>query len=265
MNYRYDDIPVELIVSGEYQRPVEELRASRIALDYKPEKMGAVLLSDRGNGVFAVLDGQHRVAAARKLGIEKVHAEVLSGLTLEQEADYFRFQNENMVSLRPIDRFRAGVCAKDPHYLTIKAILDKHGYTVARETAPHRIAAVNTLSRIVQIHGFTVLDRTFTYISATWPSDTVVIQKEMLVGIAEFASRFWADVAPEQFAARLSTKLPSAIRYEYERRTEGRGGHNAIFRASMRFTLCAVIVEAYNKGLGSKSRKRLKLEWKDAE
>lgn len=265
MNYRYEEVAVAGIISGDYQRPVEEARVARIASNFKPEKMGAVMLSDRGNGVYAVLDGQHRVAAARKLNLNTVHAEVLSGLTLEQEADYFRSQNENVASLKAIDRFRAGVCAKDPHYVTIKAILDKYGFCVSSESEPKRIGSVGSLSRIVQIYGFSVLDMTLAYISATWPTDTVAIQKEMLVGVAEFASRFGKSVAPEQFAARLSTRLPSAIRYEYQRRTDGYGNRMTVFKPSMRYTLCQVIVELYNKGLGATSKKRLKLEWKGAE
>lgn len=75
-------IPTEI-----YQRPASRRAINRIKESGWDTGLQAVILvsADTNN----VLDGGHRVQAARELGIEKLPALVYHGLSLEQEARYF--------------------------------------------------------------------------------------------------------------------------------------------------------------------------------
>lgn len=262
MNIRYDVVKTESIKSAEYQKPVETARVSRIVARFNPAKLGSVLLSDRKDGTYAVVDGQHRLAAVRQMHIDEIHAVILDGLTVEEEADLFRTQSENVVPPKAIDQFRAGIIAKDPHYLTIKAILDKYGYAVSDDSRPYHVRAVGTLTGIVCQHDFAVLDKTFEYIAAAWPADVSAIQRPMLVLIAEFASRYGSKVSAAQFAARMRAEHPSELAYYFDEARIKKYTRKSITNPVVREMGCQILVDAYNKGLGENSRLRLKMERK---
>lgn len=254
-------IPTSRIVTGAYQRELTAGRVAKIVNQFSPAMLGVLVVNKRADGTYAILDGQHRLAALRIVGVPEVRCIVLDGLTPEEEADYFRFQNENTRSLTAYDLFNAGVCAKDVHFVTLKHLLDKYGFRVSRTGGPRCIAAVDALSKVTQVFGFPDLEQILAIIAATWPTDATVVRREMLAGLGEFVARFGQKCTVQQFAARMAMKHPSEMLYEYRLRTEGRASGRNAFNPGMRFVLCAVIMEAYNKGLASTSRQRLHLEW----
>ena len=65
-------VPVEdLFVDPSYQRTLDEKRVDRIASEFDPALLGTREVSAR-NGRSAVFDGQHRLAALRKIGRRSV-------------------------------------------------------------------------------------------------------------------------------------------------------------------------------------------------
>lgn len=261
---RVELIPVCDIVTGGYQRELTASRVARIVSAFNPAKLGVLVVNHREDGTYAILDGQHRLACLRVMGYQHARCVVLSGLTIQEEADYFRFQNENVRALTAFDLFNAGVHAKDPHYVTLKYLLEKYDFRANRSGGPHCIAAVDALSKITQLYGFSVLEQALAFISATWPTDTTIVRREMLAGMAEFVDRFGATVSVQTFAGRMSAKHPSDMLFEFQRRTQGRGTPRNAFNQTIRFTTCGVLVDAYNKGLSSGSRKKLNLVWRSS-
>lgn len=254
-------LELDLIVICNYQRPISQSRVDRIAAAFDPAKLGVLVVNRRNDGSYAILDGQHRLSALRSMGIKHGPAIVLEGMTMQQEADYFRRQNENSTTLNCYDLYNAGLVALDPHFLQIERILRFYGFKASRRSGPGLVTAVSALTRIVKMFGFDVLDMVFAYIAATWPTDSTMVRREMLAGLADFAARFGKSVDPQRFANRMRTKHPSEMFYEYKRRTEGRVTSRNAFSRPMRYTLCAILVAAHNTGLHSSSRARLKLEW----
>ena len=72
-----------------YQRPVDEKEVNRLIREWDDRLLDPLVVSFR-DGKFNVVDGQHRVAAMRKMNGGKevmVPCIIYSGLTYEQEAD----------------------------------------------------------------------------------------------------------------------------------------------------------------------------------
>ena len=59
---------------------------------------------------------------------------------------------------------------------------------------------------------------------------------------------------------RMGNKIPGQLFYEYRRRSEGRATFRNAFNPTMRRLCCVVLAEAYNRGLGSQSGRRLRME-----
>ena len=109
---RIECVPLERIVTEQYQRILNMKNVAGIVKNFDPAKLGVLVVSHRADGTYAVLDGQHRLAALRRLGYDAANCIVLEGMTIRQEADYFRRQNENKQSLRINDTFNASLWAE---------------------------------------------------------------------------------------------------------------------------------------------------------
>lgn len=254
-------LPLERIVTEQYQRVLNMKNVAGIVKNFDPAKLGVLVVSHRADRTYAVLDGQHRLTALRQLGYDATNCIVLEGMTIQQEADYFRRQNENKQSLRINDTFNASLWAEDAESLRIKALMDKYGFRHGKSGQPMCICAIGALQRILRRFGDRTLELTLACIAATWPHDSTILRGEMLAGLGEFWRRYGEQLTVAQFEARMRKHLPLEMYQEARRRTQGKIMPSTAFNKTIRFTMCAVYVSAYNKQLRTNSPNRLELEW----
>ena len=258
---RIECVPLERIVTEQYQRILNMKNVAGIVKNFDPAKLGVLVVSHREGGTYAVLDGQHRLTALRRLGYDAANCIVLEGMTIQQEADYFRRQNENKQSLRINDTFNASLWAEDAESLRIKELMDKYGFRHGKSGQPMCICAIGALQRILRRFGNRTLELTLACIAATWPHDSTILRGEMLAGLGEFWRRYGEKLTVAQFEARMRKHLPMEMYQEARRRTQGKTTPATAFNKTIRFTMCAVYVSAYNKQLRTNSPNRLELEW----
>ena len=258
---RIECVPLERIVTEQYQRILNMKNVAGIVKNFDPAKLGVLVVSHRKDGTYAVLDGQHRLTALRRLGYDAANCIVLEGMTIRQEADYFRRQNENKQSLRINDTFNASLWAEDAESLRIKELMDKYGFRHGKSGQPMCICAIGALQRILRRFGDRTLELTLACIAATWPHDSTILRGEMLAGLGEFWRRYGEKLTVAQFEARMRKHLPMEMYQEARRRTQGKTTPATAFNKTIRFTMCAVYVSAYNKQLRTNSPNRLELEW----
>ena len=243
-----------------YQRVLNNARVKRIADNFDPARLGVLLLSKRGPHTYAIVDGQHRLCAMRQLGVSDAVCIVAVGMRYEDEANYFRIQTRDANPLNAYSLYKAGVEAKDEHFLRIEAILAKNDYAVGLKVEPMVITAVNTLSRVMTMQGENALDLALQCIHVAWHGDPTSLRREMLAGISEFARRYESKLTADLFKQRLGGLLPADLFFEYRLRTEGRiNAHNA-FKPIYLQIFCGMLRDYYNKSLGSTSKLRLGTE-----
>ena len=252
-------IPLSEICIEPYQRVLNNARVKRIADNFDPARVG-VLLSKRGPHSYAIVDGQHRLCAMRQHGVLDAVCIVAVGMTYEDEANYFRNQSRDTNPLNAYSLYKAGVEAKDEHFLRIEAILVKNGFAVGLKAEPMVITAVNTLSRVMTMQGEHALDLSLKCIRAAWHGDSTALRREMFAGVSEFARRYESKLTGDLFKQRLGGLLPADLFFDYRARTEGRiNAHNA-FKPIYLQIFCGMLRDYYNKGLGSTSKLRLREE-----
>ncbi len=253
-------IPLSEICIEPYQRVLNNARVKRIADNFDPARVGVLLLSKRGPHSYAIVDGQHRLCAMRQIGVSDAVCIVVVGMSYEDEANYFRIQTRDANPLNAYSLYKAGVEAKDEHFLRIEAILLKNEYTVGLNAEPMVITAVNTLSRVMTMQGEAALDLALQSIRDAWHGDSTALRREMLAGVAEFARRYATRFTAETFRQRLGNLLPADLFFEYRSRCEGRVNTNSAFKPIYLQIFCSMLRDYYNKGLGSTSKLRLKEE-----
>ena len=61
-------VPLDRIVTEEYQRVLNMKNVNGIVRDFDPARLGVLVVNHRADGTYAILDGQHRLAALRRMG-----------------------------------------------------------------------------------------------------------------------------------------------------------------------------------------------------
>ena len=250
---RIQSILLKDIYPNEYQRITNLNQVAGIAANFDDAKLGLLIVSER-DGKYHLIDGAHRSLAMRQLGYTHAMCIVLTGLSYEQEADYFRRQNENVRSLTPLDLYKAGLAAGDNLCLRIDEIVRANGFQIGKSKDFRTIASVQTVQTIISEYGDKVLDDTLCLIAGTWYGIEKATQREFLIGVAEFVKRYGMAA----FAERMKDKL-AAVWYEYCE--EQRYNRAAITNISMRRRFCKALVRSYNKGIRATSKKYL--HWED--
>jgi len=235
-----------------YQRPTSPKQVSDIVQEFDEAKLGVLTVSLRG-GNYYIIDGLHRSAALKTLGYSHTPCVVLTGMTYEEEAEFFRKQNENKRPITTLEDYASGIESNDPLCLKIDAIVKANGFSVGNGRSFFKIASVHGLYTIVKDYSYKVLDDTLFLLANTWSDIRKASQYECLLGVAEFVSRYGLA----EFSERLKDRF-YAISYDYAEamRVQGCAG-----TTTSRKKFCRALVIHYNKGLRSDSKRRL--GWED--
>lgn len=253
INQRIEMIALANIEPSEFQRPTSAAQVASIVKNFDEAKLGTLTVSRR-DGKYHIIDGAHRSRALRCLSYTHAPCIVLTGLTYEQEAEYYCKQNQDKRLLSPGDLYKAGLASGNEQCVTIDKIVRANGFHVGKGGSKdfYRITAIKTLFTISEDYGYGVLDDTLFLIASTWAGITRASYSESLLGVAEFVSRYGLV----DFVERLHEKF-TVIWHEYTEamRYQGSSGTTA-----SRQKFCRILVMHYNKGLVHNSKKRLQWE-----
>jgi hypothetical protein len=258
------NLPIEkLLVDAVYQRSLNKKRADRIVAEFNPRRFGYLKVSRR-NRLYYVIDGQHRLAAAKILGYNSLPCNVCEGLDQRTEAEDFRVQQDNMSRIHTRDKFRSAIIAGDEESVRIAKIVEEYGYKIQGFglDAGHAdcIGSIGTLQRIVRgsPDGFKVLDLTLYLTRMTWDGQNKAALGFVLSGTAAFVKRFVDnDFNYENFVKQLSGELVTIIaNYEAEKYDRHIVSENRLGKL-----FSNLLAKQYNKGLASRSKQRL--AWED--
>src|SRR5256885_16921269 len=110
---------------------------------FDPDLLGVPDVSQRDDGTYIVLDGQHRREILMQIGWgdKKVQCRVYHGLTIDQEARIFLGRNDSRKP-SPVARFLAAGQAYKPEAVAINAIVEHIGWRVHEPTGKGCISAI---------------------------------------------------------------------------------------------------------------------------
>lgn len=151
----YMEIPVgDLKIDLSYQRPKLTMASvNKIASEWVTSLCQALLVSGRSDGTYYVVDGQHRLAAARKRGdIRTLRCLVYRFDDVAHEARVFLLGNTQTVRVRAQDLHRARVTGQDSTAIWIDNLLSELGLHVDdRNCTPRNLRAIATFTSLAQI------------------------------------------------------------------------------------------------------------------
>ena len=120
-----------LEVDASYQRSATAGKVKRIAAEWSWLACGALVVADRGDGRFFVIDGQHRALAAMKLSaVRQLPCVVFQTEGSREEASGFLRANRDRKPMTATQAFAAMVTAGDGDALFVQSMLCEHGFSV---------------------------------------------------------------------------------------------------------------------------------------
>jgi hypothetical protein len=131
---------VALVSDPAYQRRIDTLRSGRLIRDiaehFSWHRFKAPTVADRGDGTFAIIDGQHTVEGARLHGGIPSLPCLIVATDQRGEADGFAVCNERRIKVNEFQLFHAKRLAGDPDALQVAAIIQSANVTIPRYPVP---------------------------------------------------------------------------------------------------------------------------------
>jgi hypothetical protein len=146
---RWIPIP-QMRVSPLAQRRLNGQRVDHLAANFDPEQIGTPTVNAR-DGVFYVIDGQHRVAAMKAIGWgdQSVQCWTYDGLSEQEEAECFLKINDTL-PVSALDKYHRSVLAGRELECDIDRVVRAVGLCVTRDKVEGGIAAVAALTRVYE-------------------------------------------------------------------------------------------------------------------
>lgn len=237
------ELPIsKMIIDSRLQRGLDWRRVNKMAVEFDRDAVGTITVSERPNGVYHIIDGQHRVEALRIAEGEdaKVDCRVFHGLNKEDEARLFRLYN-NTAKLLALTKFLVRIEENEPVAITINKILEDHGWRVKAGTGEGCFAAVSAIEKIWNRDAEAV-DRTIAAVTRAWGHNSSAVQGSIVEGIGMVFARYLDEIDDKTLVERLS-------QFEGGPETflgKARGVHGA-YNASVPSAVADLTVEIYNR------------------
>lgn len=227
-------------------REISQPRVDQMSSRFEPEALGVITVSERVDGSFVVIDGQHRVATLRQLHPEmnghRIEARVFRGLSLAEEARLFVELNNTRLP-HPLQRYLKGVTANDPRLCAIDSVVKAAGLRVDQSPGEGHIRCVAALAKAYDNYGEKHLAKVLSIVTNAWGRTDQAVTGSLVEGISLFLGRYTDRVDVD----RLTTKLAA-----HGGGASGLLGHargsKSIHGSSMANNVAAVVTTIYNKG-----------------
>jgi hypothetical protein len=170
-----------LIVDRRYQREISTKRGRRaiekMAAYFHWRRFTPVVVSPRDDGRFAVLDGQHKIEAARRRHLAEVPCYIVETAGLEEEADSFLSINGDRVAITAQQMFHAALAAGQAEASAVLRICTSAGVEIPRypiprtSMKPNQTLAIGTIRLAFREHGAEPVVDALAILRAAFPED----------------------------------------------------------------------------------------------
>jgi hypothetical protein len=227
------------------QRKLNGQRVDHLAANFDPELIGTPTVNAR-DGVFYVIDGQHRVAALKAIGWgdQSIQCWTYEGLSPEQEAEHFLTVND-VLPVSALDRYHRSVVAGRELECEVERIVRSLGLSVTREKVQGRIAAVAALLRVYERSDGATLQRALRIVRDAYGD--AGLGGPVIEGLGLLCQRYNGELDDAVLITKLSTTHGGVggllNKAEVARKATGRSRAECV---------ASVAVEIFNRGRGGR-------------
>lgn len=194
----------DLIIDEQYQRNTASRRSlNNIAIirdNFSWAKCSPLTVANLGTGKYAVIDGQHRLEAARQLeDVLSLPCWILPQPRTDEQAKAFIGINKNRVAITPYSVYKAEIAAGDSKAVMVDDFCKRVGIIIPKNSAPS--SSPNVTNALATIRSFLVkgMEDHLTYAVKTlrlaFPFKSGQLKAEMLKTIADLHREYGDKVS----------------------------------------------------------------------
>lgn len=246
-----------MIVDPEVQRTVDpNWVAIQLKEGFDPTGLGAITVSARKDGTYAVIDGQHRVELCKRADYQQpLDCMIWKGLTQAQEAAMFLKLNKRR-GVQPIARFLVRVKAGEETSVILTGLLAKYGWRVQATKSKGAFSAVSSFEHVYEGWGkvpaknLGACESVISTITGAWGLEAHGTRNEIITGLGRLFIRHGNKVDISKLVSELAS-------------TEGGpqvlvGSAKSLSRVSsgtVGDAMAAILVNLHNKGRRTEKHK----------
>ena len=173
------------VVWASAQREFDERWASKIAGEFDPDLFDDLVVTlPNGDGIYHVVDGQHRRGAVCSLygEEEKVPCRIVDVKDPARAAVIFDRINSSRRKLSSLEKFKVRVTAGYETEVAINNLVTSLGLRIEMNATPHSIRAIASLLNIYNGVGLSVLKEALMTIMGTWENDRGAFDGPLIEG-----------------------------------------------------------------------------------
>jgi hypothetical protein len=220
-----------ILVDDTIQQPLYENRVREIlSSGYDPALAGEICISRRTRKVGrkevttdVVLDGMHRLEAAKRSGFPYIDAEVWHELSYEDECWLFAYRNRKHNPM-PVFTFRARLNTQEPVPMAINEVLTELGWHLSSvKNAASQFAAVNMAEQIFSGKGRfkskklgegDLFRETMRVVTTTWGHHPNASDSQVISAMAVFLARYREQIDSKKLVESLGKMTVDLFRAE---------------------------------------------------
>jgi hypothetical protein len=194
-------------VNQEAQRSYRESHAREYADNFDLEALGYPVVNHR-DGIFYLVDGQHRVMAMRLIGWEdqQIECECFESLSEREEAELFLKRNKRR-NVRSFEAFVVAVKAGREAECDVNRIVMGQGLKVSEDMQDGSVQAVGALMYVYTHYGAKVLSKTLRIARDAYAKDHEAFRGALVQGLGAVCGKYDGKVE-EAAAIRQLSRAP---------------------------------------------------------
>lgn len=215
---KFRELSTAVLTSGlSYQRPVKPEDVDALIRKWNPTLLTPLVVSYR-DGEFIVVDGQHRIAAIRKMAGNQdvtVLCLVYYGLTYEKEAALYYQLDQAKGRLRSSHAIKALLeSCTNPEIIDIYRRLEAAGFVWALDgpsNEEYEVSATRAVINAYRFLGGETFSRLLLLIAETWHGSPPSLKASVFTGMALFLKTYERELDDRAFIRSLSAIPPDEI------------------------------------------------------
>jgi len=208
--------PEDLAIDPAYQRAIDtgpsQTLIRKIAQYWNWDLCQPLVVAVRPDGALMVIDGQHRLEAARLRGdIAQLPCVVVHYATAADEAASFVHLNQQRRPLSKLDVFKAAVASGDPESIAIAAAVEASGLSIAPHTncnhwKPGMVANIGSIEVAWRRHGATATSAAMRVLAMAYPAEVLRYAGTIFSGIVAVCDAARETLDEDRLAALIGAK-----------------------------------------------------------
>ena len=243
-------LPVSIIRVDDYQRVLRESNVKKIVSGFDPIGLQHLSISFR-DGEYYVFDGQHRLEALKRLGIEEVECIIHYGMSYEDEAKAWDYFNKQITVASRLDEANAALKRGELLEVGIDEAVREVGLEIdyKKVGVSGRVRAYSALEQVYKKEGKERLQKVLLFIRRNLGVGRKELSGWYIKGINAFLNEFQnhPNFDIDWLEKRVVSEGFQVIDHNVR-------AMQSMFKKGYEQSVVAVLKETYNKGKAYENR-----------